>query len=43
VREQEARKRSGIATDSDDVIGLVSAIRRREWGKCLAEFGIYFA
>src|ERR1035437_9324645 len=41
--EQEARKRRGIATESDEVMGLVSAIRRRKGGKCLAGFWIYFA
>ena len=40
--EQEARKRRGIATASDEVMGPVSAIRRRKGGKCLAEFRVYF-
>src|ERR1017187_5918608 len=43
VREQEARKRRGIAIDSGDVMGLVSAIRRRKGGKCLAESHVNFA
>src|ERR1035437_8442505 len=40
--EQAARRRSGMATDSDDVMGIVSAIRRRKWGKCLAELRVFF-
>ena len=39
VREQAARKGRRRATDKDEVIGLVSAIRRRWGSKCLAEFG----
>jgi hypothetical protein len=42
-REQEVRRRIGITDFHGKVIGIVSAIRRRQAGKCLAIFQINFA
>src|SRR5437868_12279160 len=42
-REQAARRSKRAAIGKDDIIGLVSAIRRRKRDKCLAGFTVYFS